>query len=60
EEVRREAAEQLRQANLERAHARRLRELSRMEMELAQSELARARCMWEMAREEVRTAEKIK
>lgn len=54
------AAEQIRIAALEKAYAERVRELTRREMELAQSEFVRARHMWERAREEVDKAEKLK
>ncbi|KAK4766613.1 hypothetical protein SAY87_008255 [Trapa incisa] len=54
------AAEQIRLATIEKAYAERVRELTRREMELAQSEFSRARNMWERAREEVDKAEKMK
>lgn len=55
-----QAAEQIRLAALEKAYAERVRELTRREMEIAQSEFSRARHMWERAREEVDKAEKLK
>ncbi|KAL1812386.1 hypothetical protein ACET3Z_022451 [Daucus carota] len=55
-----QASEQIRLAALEKAYAERVRELTRREMELAQSEFSRARQMWERAREEVDKAEKLK
>ncbi|PON77300.1 SHOOT GRAVITROPISM-like protein [Parasponia andersonii] len=55
-----QAAEQIRLAAMEKAYAERVRELTRREMELAQSEFARARHMWETAREEVEKAERLK
>ncbi|KAL2515111.1 protein indeterminate-domain 16-like [Forsythia ovata] len=54
------AAEQIRVAAMEKAYAERVRELTRREMELAQSEFARARTMWERTREEVERVEKMK
>lgn len=45
---------------MEKAYAERVRELTRREMEIAQSEFARAHAMWERAREEVDKAEKMK
>ncbi|PON72136.1 SHOOT GRAVITROPISM-like protein [Trema orientale] len=55
-----QAAEQIRLAAMEKAYAERVRELTRREMELAHSEFARARHMWERAREEVEKAERMK
>lgn len=55
-----QAAEQIRLAAMEKAYAERVRELTRREMELAQSEFARARHMWQRAREEVEKAERMK
>ncbi|KAL6957560.1 hypothetical protein U1Q18_042632 [Sarracenia purpurea var. burkii] len=55
-----QAAEQIRLAAVEKAYAERVRELTKREMEMAQSELARARLMWERAREEVDRAERMK
>ncbi|KAA8540677.1 hypothetical protein F0562_024404 [Nyssa sinensis] len=55
-----QAAEQIRLAAIEKGYAERLRELSRREMELAQSEFGRARHMWERAREEVDKAERAR
>ncbi|XP_057464629.1 zinc finger protein SHOOT GRAVITROPISM 5-like [Actinidia eriantha] len=60
EAMQRQAAEQIRLANAEKAYAERVRELSRREMELAQSEFVRAKHMWERAREEVNKAERMK
>ncbi|KAJ4974893.1 hypothetical protein NE237_008067 [Protea cynaroides] len=55
-----QAAEQIRLAAIEKAYAERLRELTRREMELAQSEFACARQMWERAQEAVEKAERMK
>ncbi|KAE8688931.1 putative Ubiquitin-activating enzyme E1 domain-containing protein [Hibiscus syriacus] len=54
------AAEQIRQAAIEKAYAERVRELTKREMEMAQSEFSRARNMWQRAREEVEKAERMK
>ncbi|KAL2492263.1 C2H2-like zinc finger protein [Abeliophyllum distichum] len=54
------AAEQIRVAAMEKAYAERVRELTRREMELAQSEFACARSLWERTREEVERVEKMK
>ncbi|CAI0548134.1 unnamed protein product [Linum tenue] len=50
----------MRVAALEKAYAERVRELSRREMELAHSEFARARLLWQRAREEVDKAHRLK
>ncbi|PIN24204.1 hypothetical protein CDL12_03069 [Handroanthus impetiginosus] len=55
-----QAAEQIRLATLEKAYAERVMEMTRREMELAQSEFAHARILWERAREEVGRAQKMK
>ena len=55
-----EAAEQIRLAAIEKAYAERVRELTRREMELAQSEFVLARNTWERTREEVDEAERTK
>ncbi|KAH6794693.1 SHOOT GRAVITROPISM-like protein [Perilla frutescens var. hirtella] len=55
-----EAAEQIRLAAMEKAYAEHMMEMTRREMELAQSEFLRARCLWERAREEVERAEKMR
>ncbi|KAG2311450.1 hypothetical protein Bca4012_025943 [Brassica carinata] len=55
-----QAAEQIRLAAIEKAYAERVRELTRREMEIAQAEFARARVMWQKAREEVERAERLK
>ncbi|KAH7866765.1 hypothetical protein Vadar_024556 [Vaccinium darrowii] len=60
EALRWQAAEQIRQAEVEKAYAEQVREMTRREMELAQTEFARARLMWERAREEVDKAERMK
>ncbi|KAA3453011.1 protein indeterminate-domain 14-like [Gossypium australe] len=60
ESLRWQAGEQIRLAAIETAYAERVRELAKMEMEMAQSEFARARHMWLRAREEVEKAEKMK
>lgn len=60
EALKRHTAEQIRQAAVEKAYAEQVRELSRREMELAESDFARARSMWEQAREEVERVERMK
>ncbi|CAI9754670.1 unnamed protein product [Fraxinus pennsylvanica] len=55
-----QATEHARLAAMERAYAEHVKELTRREMETAQSEFARARYMCERAREEVEKAEKMK
>ncbi|KAH7857264.1 hypothetical protein Vadar_010727 [Vaccinium darrowii] len=60
EAMRWQAAEQIRLAAVEKAYAERVKEMTRREMELAQSEFARARHMWESAREGVERAERMK
>ncbi|CAK7336720.1 unnamed protein product [Dovyalis caffra] len=55
-----QAAEQIKLAAIEKAYAERVRDLTRKEMELAQSEFAKARHMWQRAREEVDKAERLK
>ena len=60
EALRWQAAEQIRLAAIEKAYAERVRELTRREIELAQSEFARARAMWDKAREEVAKAERLR
>lgn len=60
ETVKWQAKEQSRLAALEKAYVERVRDLTRREMEMAQSEFSRARLMWERAREEVEQAEKLK
>ncbi|KAK3043249.1 hypothetical protein RJ639_002492 [Escallonia herrerae] len=55
-----QASEQIRLAAMEKAYAERVRELTRREMELAQTEFSSARLMWERAREEVEKADKMK
>lgn len=54
------AAEQIRLAAIDKAHVDRMRELTRWEMELAESEFTRAKHMWNRAREEVQQAERMK
>ncbi|MQL94045.1 hypothetical protein Taro_026689 [Colocasia esculenta] len=54
------AAEQIRLAAVEKAYAEQVRELTRREMESAEKEFARARLVWERAREEVDKAERMK
>ncbi|XP_062185873.1 protein indeterminate-domain 16-like [Phragmites australis] len=58
--VKQQAAEQARMASAERAYAERVRELARRELELAEREFARARAIWESAREEVKRVERMK
>ncbi|CAL0330087.1 unnamed protein product [Lupinus luteus] len=60
EAIKWDAAEQIRLAAMEKAYAERVRELTRREMEMAQSEFSRAREMWEMAKEEVERAERMR
>ncbi|KAK9108493.1 hypothetical protein Syun_024504 [Stephania yunnanensis] len=60
EALRWHSAEQIRLAAIERAYAEQIRELTRKEMELAQSEFARARLMWKKVQEEVENAERQK
>lgn len=55
-----QAAEQIRLAAIEKAYAEQVRELTRREIELAHSEFARARAMWDKAREEVAKAERLR
>ncbi|KMZ76211.1 C2H2-like zinc fingerprotein [Zostera marina] len=54
------AAEQIRQATLEKAYVERVKELTRREVEMAQEEFARARLVWERTREEVQNVERMK
>ncbi|CAL9040432.1 protein indeterminate-domain 16-like [Musa acuminata AAA Group] len=58
--LRQQTAEQIRLAAAENAYAERMREVTRMEMELAEKEYARARLVWERAREEVKKVERMK
>ncbi|KAL1553964.1 protein indeterminate-domain 14-like [Salvia divinorum] len=55
-----ETAEQIRLAAMEKAYAEHMMELTRREMEAAQSEFLRARSLWERAMEEVHRAEKMR
>lgn len=55
-----QATEQTRLAALEKEYVEHLRDVTRREMEMAQSEFSRARVMWERAREEMEQAEKLK
>ncbi|XP_042432542.1 protein indeterminate-domain 14-like [Zingiber officinale] len=52
--------EPTRAAALENAHAARLREMARRELQLAEQDLARARLIWERASEEMEKAERMK
>uniref|UniRef100_A0A1D1YU88 IgA-specific serine endopeptidase autotransporter n=1 Tax=Anthurium amnicola TaxID=1678845 RepID=A0A1D1YU88_9ARAE len=54
------AAEQIKLAAVEKAYAEEVREMTKREMELAEKEFARARLVWERAREEVGKAERMK
>lgn len=45
---------------LENAHAARVREMARRELELAEQDLARARLIWDRASEEMEKAERMK
>ncbi|URE24906.1 hypothetical protein MUK42_07362 [Musa troglodytarum] len=58
--LRQQTAEQIRLAAAENAYAERMREVTRMEMELAEKEFARARLVWARAREEVKKVERMK
>ncbi|RRT37102.1 hypothetical protein B296_00033736 [Ensete ventricosum] len=58
--LRQQTAEQIRLAAAENAYAERMREVTRMEMELAEEEFARARLVWERTREEVTKVERMK
>ncbi|KAJ4910488.1 C2H2-like zinc finger protein [Raphanus sativus] len=60
EDLKWQAAEQIRLAAIEKAYAERVRELTRREMEMAQAEFARARVIWQKAREGVERAERMK
>lgn len=53
-------AEQIRLAAIEKAYAERVRELTKREMEMAQSDFARAKHVWKRARVDVEKAEKMK
>lgn len=53
-------AEQIRLATLERAYAERTRAPTRTELEQAEKEFARARMIWEHARDEVEKVESMK
>ena len=55
-----QAAEQVRLAAAEKAYAEQVRELTRKEMEMAEKEFARARLLWERAREEIDKVERMK
>ncbi|XP_068666176.1 zinc finger protein SHOOT GRAVITROPISM 5 [Aristolochia californica] len=60
EALKRHAAEQIRLASVEKAYAERVRELTRREMEMAESEFAQAKHMWERAQQEVESARRLK
>lgn len=60
EALKQHAAEQIRLAAIDKAHVDRMRELTRREMELAESEFARAKHVWNRAQEEVQQAERMK
>ncbi|KAK1319182.1 hypothetical protein QJS10_CPB04g00250 [Acorus calamus] len=60
EALKRHAEEQMRLAAVEKAYAERVRELTKKETEMAEAEFARARLMWERAREEVERVEWVK
>lgn len=53
-------AEQVRLAALKTTYADQMRELARRELEMANNEFARARLIWERAREEVERVERMK
>ncbi|KAI3500858.1 hypothetical protein L1887_36684 [Cichorium endivia] len=48
-----QATDQIRIASMEKTYMERVREMTKREMELPQSEFSRAQHMWERAREEV-------
>ncbi|KAK9080551.1 hypothetical protein SSX86_000309 [Deinandra increscens subsp. villosa] len=54
------SSDQIRIVAMEIAYAKRLAEMTRQEMQMAQSEFAYARLMWERAHEEVERVEKMK
>ncbi|KAG6471950.1 hypothetical protein ZIOFF_069403 [Zingiber officinale] len=58
--LRQHTAEQIRLAAVEQAYIERTRELTRRELESAKKEFARAKLVWERAREEVEKAERLK
>ncbi|WOL11420.1 protein indeterminate-domain 16 [Canna indica] len=58
--LKQQTAEQIRLAAVENAYAERIRELTRRELELAEKDFARARLVWERAREEVEKVERMK
>ncbi|XP_042442945.1 protein indeterminate-domain 16-like [Zingiber officinale] len=58
--LRQHIAEQIRLAAVEKAYIERTRELIRRELDLAKKEFARAKLVWEQAREEVEKAERLK
>ncbi|XP_074590600.1 uncharacterized protein LOC141846454 [Curcuma longa] len=60
EELQQQAAEQIRVATAENAYAERMRELTRRELELAERDFARARAIWERAKEEMAKVERMK
>ncbi|XP_068665049.1 zinc finger protein SHOOT GRAVITROPISM 5-like [Aristolochia californica] len=60
ESLKRNAAEQIRLAAAEKAYADRVREMTRREMELAESDFAHAKHIWERAQQEVESARWLK
>ncbi|KAK9117559.1 hypothetical protein Sjap_016506 [Stephania japonica] len=60
EALRWHSAEQIRLAAIEKAYAEQIRELTKREMELAQSEFVRARLIWKKVQEDVENAERQK
>ncbi|KAL0906759.1 hypothetical protein M5K25_025278 [Dendrobium thyrsiflorum] len=58
--LKKQVAEQVRLATLERAYAEHMKELTRRELELAEKEFTRARLVWERAREELEKVERMK
>ncbi|KAG0485643.1 hypothetical protein HPP92_009517 [Vanilla planifolia] len=54
------AAEQTRLAAQEKARAERTREITRRELEMAEKDFARARLVWERAREDVEKVERMR
>ncbi|XP_074570577.1 uncharacterized protein LOC141827247 [Curcuma longa] len=58
--LRQHTAEQIRLAAVEKAYIERTRELTRRELDLAKKEFARAKLVWEQAREDVEKAERLK
>ncbi|CAN6472349.1 unnamed protein product [Victoria cruziana] len=60
EAMKRQAEEQLRLAAVEKTYAEKVRELTRQEMELAETEFACARHIWQKAAEQMERAKQMK